>query len=260
MALPPCGILKRRKVTMPKITFEGRSPLTLDYPQPEPASRAIPDWWKAAPVYIGDDKFTMQGLMKFGGGSAPNVGVKRCLPVLDGLSAGYIIRLHCDVEFSYRYNEKPHEYMHQEPFYSSQNSPVSKWSKEQFNGYNIPDGYSRQVYKWNANWMVRTPPGYSCLFIHPIGYGDLPFKSLSGVVDTDKLETDINTPFIIKSDFQGIIEKGTPIAQIIPFRREEWTSEVTLLTEEEQRRRLERLTSKIVSSYGRHYRKPKVYK
>jgi hypothetical protein len=29
-------------------------------------------------------------------------------------------------------------------------------------------------------------------------------------------------PFYIKEDFTGVIPKGTPIAQIIPFKRELW--------------------------------------
>jgi len=248
---------------MPKITFEGRHPFAVDYPQPEPASKHIPEWWKNLPTYINDNKFNMQALMPLGGGPSPNVGIKRCIPVLDGLSAGYIIRLHCDIEFSYRLGDHPHPLKsnrHQNPFFSSLIEPVSHWSLEQFDGYNIPDGYTHQVYKWNANWIVKTPPGYSCLFTHPIGYNELPFKSLSGVVDTDSLETDVNTPFIIKSDFEGIIEAGTPIAQIIPFKREDWTSEVVQLPPGEEERRLERLRTKLVSSYGRHYRKAKTYK
>jgi hypothetical protein len=31
-----------------------------------------------------------------------------------------------------------------------------------------------------------------------------------------------NLPFFLKEGFEGIIPKGTPIAQIIPFKRESW--------------------------------------
>jgi hypothetical protein len=33
-------------------------------------------------------------------------------------------------------------------------------------------------------------------------------------------------PFFITKDFVGLIPKGTPFAQIVPFKRESWESEV----------------------------------
>lgn len=250
---------------MPKIIFEARTPVTQAFPQPEPASKAIPQWWKDLPHYLwGKNEFSMQAYLKDKrsehptGTGVPNVGIKRCLPVLDGLTAGYIIKSHCDIEFAYR--EGIDRSVAQEPFFSSSIWPVSRWSKDQFSGYDIPEGYSDQVYKWSGNWIIKTPPGYSTLFVHPVGYNSLPFKTLTGIVDTDKLETDVNPPFIIKKDFQGIIEAETPIVQIIPFKREEWEMEITEVSELDQRIRMERLVKKIVSSYGRHFRAPKSYK
>ena len=34
-------------------------------------------------------------------------------------------------------------------------------------------------------------------------------------------------PFFLKAGFTGIIPKGTPIAQLIPFKREDWKLEET---------------------------------
>jgi hypothetical protein len=33
-------------------------------------------------------------------------------------------------------------------------------------------------------------------------------------------------PFYIKDGFEGVIPQGTPIAQIIPFRQENWSSKI----------------------------------
>lgn len=242
---------------MPKIIFESKNKFTRVYDQPEPASKNIPEWWKSLPQYINDDKFNMQSLMHHAPQShgVPNVGVKRCLPVLDSISAGYIIKLHCDIQFKYIPQSKT-----QEPFFSSVVIPISKWTPEQFDGYDIPNNYTNQVYKWNANWIIKTPPGYSCIFTHPIGYNSLPFKTITGVVDTDKLQTDINSPFILQKDFEGIIEAGTPIAQVIPFKREEWNSEFKEITHDEVQIRTENLLRKIVGSYGKNFRSKKNYK
>jgi len=35
-----------------------------------------------------------------------------------------------------------------------------------------------------------------------------------------------NVPFFFSKDFEGIIPMGTPIAQIIPFKRDDWKSEI----------------------------------
>ena len=52
----------------------------------------------------------------------------------------------------------------------------------------------------------------------------MPFTTLSAVVDTDKHTQAINFPFVMKSGFNGVIPAGTPLAQIIPFKRSKWKS------------------------------------
>ena len=41
---------------------------------------------------------------------------------------------------------------------------------------------------------------------------------------TDKEVLNFHLPMWLKKDFIGIIKKGTPIAQIIPFKRDNWTA------------------------------------
>ena len=67
----------------------------------------------------------------------------------------------------------------------------------------------------------------SALVTHPINRVDLPFTTMSGIVDFDKsIHAPIgNIPFFIKNGFTGVIPKGTPMFQILPFERNEWQSE-----------------------------------
>jgi hypothetical protein len=75
---------------------------------------------------------------------------------------------------------------------------------------------------------MQTPKGYSLLITHPLNRLDLPFTTLSAVVDADKYPiSDGSIPFFLKKDFYGIIKKGTPLFQVIPFKREEWDSEMS---------------------------------
>jgi hypothetical protein len=64
------------------------------------------------------------------------------------------------------------------------------------------------------------------LFIHPLNSGDTPFHSFSGIVDTDKHPVTVNFPFLIRKDFEGNIPAGTPMIQVIPFKRDKWESKV----------------------------------
>ena len=56
------------------------------------------------------------------------------------------------------------------------------------------------------------------------------FQIISGVVDTDEWHDEINLPFIVNGDkykvLETLITKGTPIAQCIPFKRDDWESKV----------------------------------
>jgi hypothetical protein len=69
---------------------------------------------------------------------------------------------------------------------------------------------------------LSLPKGYSCIIMHPLNRHDLPFLTLSGIVDADSMLHNGSIPFYIKEDFEGLIKAGTPILQVIPFKRESW--------------------------------------
>jgi hypothetical protein len=75
------------------------------------------------------------------------------------------------------------------------------------------------------DWQVITPSGYSLWITHPSQRYDLPFTTVTGFVDTDKFPNRLFLPFFLKDNFEGLIPEGTPIAQIIPIKREVWESE-----------------------------------
>jgi len=85
-----------------------------------------------------------------------------------------------------------------------------------------PEGKGYPFAKFNNPWSIKTPKGYSCLFVQPF-HRDAPFTILPGIVDTDTYLTQVNFPMVINNpDFEGLIPKGTPMVQIIPFKRESW--------------------------------------
>ena len=70
-------------------------------------------------------------------------------------------------------------------------------------------------------WRIKVPAGYSVLLTQPFNRPDLPFTCFSGLVDCDRFETTINLPFLWTGPVgQHLLPAGTPIAQIIPIRRD----------------------------------------
>jgi hypothetical protein len=81
-------------------------------------------------------------------------------------------------------------------------------------------------YKILNPWKIKTPKGYSCLFVPPLNNCDDRFSIISGIVDTDTFPNEINFPIVLNGDKYPILEttiyRGTPYVQIIPFKRESW--------------------------------------
>jgi hypothetical protein len=87
---------------------------------------------------------------------------------------------------------------------------------------------------------------------HPVNRYDLPFITLTGVVDSDIAMSPGNLPFFIKKDFEGIIPKGTPIVQIFPFKRDDWKSQEDMsLVEEGKKETL--LALRLAFGYYKSY-------
>lgn len=55
--------------------------------------------------------------------------------------------------------------------------------------------------------------------------------TVAGIIDNDKINLPGTMPFFIKEGWTGILPAGTPYAQMIPFLREDWKSETTILDE-----------------------------
>lgn len=182
-----------------KIVFHSQRP-DLEIAKPIPASRLVPDWYRKMPG-VKDGTET----------------IKKCIPVLDSLTAGYIFTLSADVWYN-RENKK---------IISNSVIPInSDHHLVQTEDVILPDEFDPQPHKWINYWHIKTPKGYSTLFIHPLDREDLPFKSFTGIVDTDKHPLVINFPFFMRKDFDGMIPEGTPIIQAIPFKRDSWDSKI----------------------------------
>jgi hypothetical protein len=173
----------------------------------------IPQWYKDMPVFKDGEK-TAKFL------PLSNLTIKHCVPFLDGLTTGYCIPLPVDVLVTQRFDGPELSWG------NNAEPPVS--TRVQSAAPNLPiyEGFSTtHHFIWRMPHVLKLPKGYSVIYTHPLNRYDLPFLTLSAVVDADWAVGGGNVPFFISKTFEGVIPQGTPIMQIIPFKREEWVSE-----------------------------------
>ena len=139
-----------------------------------------------------------------------------CMPFFDALTAGYHYVLEDDVYVDLDKEGKP---------IISWKGQVMMVDKRPTIELPVPDNCHPIHYGWRMNWFYETPPGYSVLITHPMNRYDLPFYTMSGIVESDIWGLPVFTAFFLKRNFIGVIPKGTPIFQIIPIKRESWESE-----------------------------------
>jgi hypothetical protein len=180
------------------------------------------------------------------GSVLPTGTIKKCNPFLDAFQTGYTIKSPCDIEFTfseiegYIYRWRVNNFV-----------PMSNHLPDQFSEELLNTKFAETAYKWHFNYVIKTPPGYSSLFTHPLNRSDLPFMTLSGVVDTDTYPLSVNLPFLLYK-FEGsslVIPEGTPIAQVIPIKRDDWKNSVEEYNENETKKNEFELTKHLVHSY-----------
>ena len=86
---------------------------------------------------------------------------------------------------------------------------------------------------------------------------------MPGIVDTDTYKASVNFPFVLNEPdtFEGLIPAGTPIAQVIPFKRESWEISIGVETDVVETQKVGlKLRSKFFDSYKTQFRQIKEYK
>jgi hypothetical protein len=183
---------------------------------PRPIIRTIPEWFRKADRF---SKTNSNGDFDIGpdGGKIPTW--KACPAIFDIMGTGYSLNTPCDIEFfneggSLKFkiaNAKYSDFIHDR-------SPMPQFEH--------PRGHHLNHFAWTCDWQVKLPEGYSALYSQPFNRYELPFLTTSGIIDNDKVHLPGSLPFFIIEGFEGIIPAGTPYAQVIPFKRENWISEI----------------------------------
>lgn len=231
---------------MPNIVFTNTVGVPGDH-APKPASYLVPEWYKRMPSYLDDDK------KKPTGDGNTTATIKRCMPVFDSIVGGYLLFTPVDVFVSQKDDNPWYEW----PSFS----PIQFHPVEQAPEHPSRNNHKVSYPKWINPWSIKTDPGYSVYFFQPL-HRESVFTILPAVVDTDQYDAPVNFPFVLNDvKFEGLIPAGTPMAQVIPFKRESWTMEIGDVNAlQEQNSTTIKLRTKFFDSYKSQFRQPKEYR
>ena len=208
-----------KRVNSKKIIFqEGNDAAKFLLEIPKPSSTNVPEWYRSQKLFSNNQN-NMQKAFKSGNN---DVGTfKLCVPLVDSITSGYQIVTPCEILVTNSSEDGYSPYVE----WGVKWDPIDMQDGRSLGNFPIPLGHSNTSFRWCVDWIIKTPNGYSSWITHPSQRYDLPFTTLTGFVDTDKHPNKLFLPFFIKENFEGIIPEGTPIAQIIPMKRESWISE-----------------------------------
>ncbi len=224
-------------------------------PGPVPASKMIPDWYKKIPTH-------QESRDHFGGKA---LTAKKCLPMIDAMTLGFIIPLYGDVNIT---TNKDCSVIgvgtapgNESAFNPYGGHIVDFHSLDQVGNKTSPS-YPGKPLKFINRWVIKTAPGWSVLITPVLNSFEKRFTILSAVVDTDKYIKEINFPAVWNiPNFDEVLPAGTPLVTVIPFKRADMpTKAVTRsMTEKElvERERIRKSQMSRNHYYTQELREPR---
>jgi hypothetical protein len=205
------------------IEFTTTDEIALSAFPPQPASAAIPDWYRALPLVASAEcSYKEQYQHNF----KTRFSIKGCVPVQDYLTSGYVLRLHTDVGITVEeVNGEEHVW-----WYTGDGpNCISIHNHVQCP---VPiEGKKKTYIKFELPWVVTTPPGYSCLFYQPEFLFNENFRLFPAIVDCDTYGQQVNFPGYTLKHGSFKIDAGTPLIVVLPYKRDEWASKTELVSE-----------------------------
>jgi hypothetical protein len=230
------------------VTFRCPPELEGVLPRPVPAVLGLPDWFKTMPHKAFSTVLKMEQLT-----------VKKCPPFIDAMTSGFLVPLIADLHVA----DGMVSWDRNVPAGALTNysrSPIDFHDNHQVAGtpYYEED---RFLFKFTNYWTFELPADYSLLITHPFNRPDLPFVTLTGLVDADAYKDNfINFPARWHdAAFNGVLPKGTPVAQCVPVKRDVWTASFGVI-EGDAVGRLQELSRAVMEEtgvYRKRFRAPK---
>lgn len=167
---------------------------------PQPSRLEYPNWFKNMPVLTNGQRKQSRG------GT-----VKRCPSFIEWFGQGYVLKMWSDVVF---YNDAENW---------GWETPDGKFRWDihptyQFQDY-LPHDRVNVVYKAVSPWKIITPKGWSCYELPLLFDYNNDWQVMAGINGTDTFHEWNTTIGLFGDKSEIFIPRGTPISQIVPFKR-----------------------------------------
>ena len=201
-----------------------------------PASNFVPDWYKKLNNDFVNEghKYALKGDPDYAiAGNPPTV--KRCPGVFDFLHAGYIVPAWSDFFIRWNGDDEPPNVSFS--YAVDKVGGVGIHEYKQAEGAPFFNNSCKDIIKLKSPWTVSTSEGISLMILQPYYHNSTDITIMPGLLDSDvnRISNKLLQIFI-KVNTQGkniFIERGTPLLQIIPFKRSDYKFEcITRPTEE----------------------------
>lgn len=176
--------------------------------------------------------------------------VKHCPGIVDYLKTGYIFPAWTDMCLRFINGEMVFETAYDVP-----DLHYGLHKSQQYEGMSYSQRPEMGMFhKVSSPWYIKTSPGVSIMILDPYWERNKNFTSVSAIVHSDitpihmKWFFELNKPIKdspeIYDEKLQVIKSGTPLALIVPFKREKFSHEIEYLNE------LDTLKLKNENKYG----------
>ena len=187
----------------------------------------------------------------------------RCPGIIQLKNKGFIVRNHQDIHLKFSGDDDQYEWMTPLNQTAMSDGVCEDQITHHFksNLYEFFDNWPKDTMKSNLKinlpWQVRVPKGYELLMIDPFYKDDFRFTVCPGIFDHNLGIARINVPtWFHMTSGETLIKAGTPIAQLIPIKKEE--IDYKLLnpkTDKHYKRDLNITGLKLKSTFNKNYTK-----
>ena len=191
------------KKKSPEVVFECENWATRVYSPIKPAREFFPEKFEELPTVYAEGEYQ----------KTTGFSLKVCPGIRDYMSNGFVIPAWCDMHIKIT-NEVP------EIIYSDFDVKKMYHFADQMGDFLDTKFPVRTPIKLDNPWFTYTKKGWSMLWL-PMSFHENPyFEALAGIIDHDKGPGKTPINIMLKTDQDFTIEQGTPLVQLVPFKRQ----------------------------------------
>jgi len=195
------------KTKKPELIFECDNWAVRKYSPIRPASEFIPEKFKNLPSVIEKGTYQKDNIYS----------IKLCPGLQDYIGQGYVIPAWCDIDIKIMQGTP-------KVIYSDPQLNEALHYPEQMGNFLDTKFPIRAPVKLDNPWISYSKKEWSILYL-PMHFHENPyFEAIPGIIDHDRAPGRTPLNIMLKTEQDFLIKQGTPLVQMIPFKRQEVTA------------------------------------